>query len=113
MAKVIAICNQKGGVGKTTTAANLSVALAMSGKKVLALDVTVSTMIARAVNEERFKPTDGTIIGESGVYILPSNLELSALEMTLIGTMNRERALKEYVDKVRYLKETIRGGTKE
>ncbi|MDO4650989.1 MAG: AAA family ATPase [Eubacteriales bacterium] len=119
--KVIAICNQKGGVGKTTTSASLGIALALEGKRVLMIDLdpqsdlstsmgierpdelenTVSSMIEKSINEEKFNPMEGIIQTKEGAYLLPSCLDLATLEMNLVGTMNRERALKGYVDKVK------------
>lgn len=121
MSKVIAICNQKGGVGKTTTTASLGVALVNHGKRVLlvdldpqgdlstsfgfvnpdSLDVTISTMMMKAVNEADYDPFEGIKQTDEGVCLMPANLELSALEMSLVGTMNRERVLSEYIDKVK------------
>lgn len=121
MSKVISICTQKGGVAKTTSTANLGVALARQGNRVLlvdfdpqadlticfgytnpdALDVTISTMMLKAINEENFDCFEGIKQTGEGVCLIPSNLELSALEMSIVGTMNRERVLSRYLDKVK------------
>lgn len=116
MGRIIAIANQKGGVGKTTTAINLSACLAEAGKKVLTVDLDPQGNTTSGLGVDKNEPEKTTyelLIGQGsveecllkevlpGLDILPSNVELSGAEIELIGIEGKEYILKEEIDKIR------------
>ena len=120
-AVVLAVSNQKGGTGKTTTCENLGIGLAQEGKKVLLVDTdpqasltvalgyprpddlsfTLSDAMEKIMTEQPIAPGEGLLHHPEGVDLIPANIMLSGLEVSLVNAMNREKILKQYLDTVR------------
>lgn len=119
MTKTIAICNQKGGVAKTTTALSLGAALAAKGKKVLLVDFdsqanltkglgirqpmkhNVATLIYAEINDSEYDTSEAIIRTEEAVDVLPSSISLAALEISVAMAMQREYLLKRVLSPVK------------
>ena len=121
MCKVIASANQKGGCGKTSVTANLGIGLAMAGKRVCMIDadpqgsltvslgypdpddipITLETVMTNIIEEKDFTEDYGMLHHKEGVDLLPANMELSGIEVSLANTMSREMILNEYIELIR------------
>ena len=122
MNRIIAIANQKGGVGKTTTTISLGVGLAKSGKKVClidldpqgnttqglgydpdSIDITITTIMDRMIHKEPINSDFGVLHNREGVDLIPSNIDLSEMEMRLISIyIGREKILGRYLEMMRH-----------
>lgn len=120
-ATVMAVVNQKGGTGKTTTCENLGIGLAREGKRVLLIDtdpqgsltialghsrpddlpVTLTDLMAKVMQDQSISPKEGILPHEEGVELVPANITLSGLEVSLVNAMSRETVLKQYLETVR------------
>ena len=119
--QTIALVNQKGGVGKSTTAVNLGIGLARQGKKVLLVDAdsqgnltemlgwqqpdklehTLSNLLEKVICDEPLNIEEGILHHEEGVDLIPSNIELSGMEVVLVNTMSRETVLRTYLNEIK------------
>ena len=118
--KIIAVANQKGGVAKSTTSYNFAACLSEAGKRVLLVDLDPQASLTilygidqpdelefticdlmKTCAEEKEMATDACILHEHTVDLIPSSIELSTLEISLVGVMSREHILKQVLAPLR------------
>jgi len=118
---VVAITNQKSGIGMTTTCTNLGIGLANECKKVLLMDcdpqvsltislghpqpdqlpVTLSSVLGKTMNDTVLSAQEGILHHLEDVDLMPANIELSGLEVSLVNVISREKILKQYLDEIK------------
>ena len=122
MCRVIAVSNQKGGVGKTVSCVNLGIGLAKEGKESASdrrrsnrgsltislgyeepdeMEYSLATLMMNIVNDEKLNIDKTILHHKEGVDLIPANIELSAIEVSLVNAMSRELILKSMVDRLR------------
>lgn len=117
-ATIMAVVNQKGGTGKTTTCENLGFGLAMEGKRVLLVDtdpqgsltialghprpdgipVTLTDLMAKVIQDQPIGPREGILTHEEGIDLIPANITLSGMEVSLVNAMSRETVLRQLLE---------------
>lgn len=117
-ATIMAVVNQKGGTGKTTTCENLGFGLAMEGKRVLLVDtdpqgsltialghprpdgipVTLTDLMAKVIQDQPIGPKEGVLTHEEGIDLIPANITLSGMEVSLVNAISRETVLRQLLE---------------